>query len=150
MATAKAPPSPTAKKGADKKPAPGATVDSWCTKCKLVLAHTVEAVVGGKITRVHCNTCNGQHAFRARAPGSGGGSGRSKARVEAPERNEYATLLRGRTAAAARPYATSERFAPGELISHSVFGLGVVTAERDSVKIDVVFPDGPKVLMHGR
>ena len=42
------------------------------------------------------------------------------------------------------------RFAPGELIRHSSFGLGVVVAERDSVKIDVHFPDGPKVLLHGR
>jgi hypothetical protein len=154
MATAKTPAGPTAKKAGEKKAAaPGAEVDSWCTKCKLVLGHTVEAVVAGKITRVHCNTCGGQHAYRASAPGTGTGktTRTSRSRAEAPpQRNEYETLLRGRTAAAARPYATSERFAPGELISHSVFGLGVVTAERDSVKIDVVFPDGPKVLMHGR
>ena len=49
----------------------GSTVDSWCTKCKLVLAHTVEAMVEGKITRVHCNTCRGQHAYRPDAPRSG-------------------------------------------------------------------------------
>jgi hypothetical protein len=152
-------PTPTAKKAAatDKKLAPGSTVDSWCTKCKLVLAHTVEAMVAGKITRVHCNTCRGQHAYRASAPSAGGSSGKSgKARTSKsradrpPERSEYETLLRGRSGANARPYATSDRFSPGELIQHSVFGLGVVTAERDSVKIDVVFPAGPKVLLHGR
>jgi hypothetical protein len=36
------------------------------------------------------------------------------------------------------------------VISHASFGLGVVTGERDSVKIDVHFPEGPKVLLHGR
>jgi hypothetical protein len=135
----------------------GATVDGWCTKCKLVLAHTVEAVLDGKITRVHCNTCRGQHAYRAGAPGgsgkAAGGTRRSaskKAAAESPKRSEYETLLRGRTGATARTYATSERFAPGELIKHASFGLGIVVAERDSVKIDVCFPDGPKVLMHGR
>ena len=135
---------------------PGSTVDSWCTKCKLVLAHTVEAMVESKITRVHCNTCRGQHAYRASAPGStkAGSSGTKRPSTKAvdavPKRSEYETLLRGRTADKARAYATSERFAPGELINHSSFGLGVVTGERDSVKIDVVFPDGPKVLLHGR
>jgi hypothetical protein len=141
---------------ANPKVKPGSTVDGWCTKCKLVLGHTVEAMVDTKITRVHCNTCNGQHAYRATAPGSrtaGGSAGKASARAKAekaPKRNDYEALLRGRTAASARPYATTERFAPGEVISHAAFGLGVVTAERDSVKIDVHFPDGPKVLMHGR
>jgi hypothetical protein len=129
-------------------------VDGWCTKCKLVLAHTVEAVVDGKITRVHCNTCNGQHAYRATAPAAraaGAAKGaKAKAVDKVPKRSEYETLLRGRTGANARTYATSERFQPGELLNHSTFGLGVVTAERDSVKIDVHFADGPKVLLHGR
>ncbi len=138
----------------------GSTVDSWCTKCKLVLAHTVEAMVGGKVTRVHCNTCRGQHAYRPEAPAAGGkgaakgGEGRRsaprKSADAAPTRSEYETLLRGRTGDKARAYATAERFAPGELIKHSAFGLGVVIGERDSVKIDVVFPDGPRVLLHGR
>lgn len=135
----------------------GSTVDSWCTKCKLVLAHTVEAMVESKITRVHCNTCRGQHAYRPEAPGAATKSGAAprrsaskKAADATPKRSEYETLLRGRTGDKARTYATSERFAPGELIKHASFGLGVVVAERDSVKIDVAFPDGPKVLMHGR
>ncbi len=137
----------------------GSTVDGWCTKCKLVLAHTVEAMVDGKITRVHCNTCRGQHAYRAGAPATkaagaspakGTKSGTRKAAEKVPKRSEYETLLRGRSGANARKYATSERFAPGELINHASFGLGVVTGERDSVKIDVHFADGPKVLMHGR
>jgi hypothetical protein len=135
----------------------GSTVDSWCTKCKLVLAHTVEAMADGKISRVHCNTCRGQHAYRPNAPGATTKTGatprRSPAKKAAdatPKRSEYETLLRGRTGDKARTYATSERFAPGELIKHSAFGLGVVVAERDSVKIDVHFPTGPKVLLHGR
>jgi len=133
----------------------GSTVDSWCTKCKLMLAHTVEAVLDGKVTRVHCNTCRGQHAYRDAAPKvrAAGEGAPARARTVAPkppQRSEYETLLRGRTAATARPYAQSERFAPGELISHTTFGLGVVTGERESVKIDVHFADGPKVLMHGR
>ena len=128
-------------------------VDGWCTRCKMVLRHTIEAVVGEKITRVHCNTCHGRHAYRAKAPRTRAEIARSSAngRMGAdgtPRPSGYEMLLRGRTAASARPYSTSERFKVSELISHSSFGLGAVTAERDNVKIDVLFADGSRVLVH--
>jgi len=132
----------------------GGYVDGWCTRCKMVLRHTIETIKDGKITRVHCNTCRGQHAHRPRAPrvaGARGSSARGARRAE-PEAatNSYPTLLRGRTKESSRPYSTSVRFAVGDLVSHATFGLGVVTGERDTTKIDIVFPDGPKVLMQGR
>ena len=39
----------------------GSDIDSWCGKCKRILAHTVEAMVGDKPARVNCNTCKSQH-----------------------------------------------------------------------------------------
>jgi hypothetical protein len=122
----------------------GDNIDGWCTRCKLVLRHTIESMVGGKIKRAHCNTCGGQHAHRAQAPRT-----RLGAAEQLTEDSKYATLLRGRTEAASKPYSTSSRFAVGEVISHATFGLGVVTAERESVKIDILFADGPKVLLQG-
>ena len=38
----------------------------------------------------------------------------------------------------------------GDVVSHSAFGIGIVTAERDYAKIDILFPDGLKVLLQGR
>ena len=138
----------------------GTNIDGWCTRCKLMLRHTIEAMAGEKITRVHCNTCGGQHAHRTKPPGtrvgakrvSGSrGDGRTT-REQGSREGQYGTLLRGRTGASARPYSTSGsgRFAVGELVSHATFGLGVVTGERDSIKIDILFADGPKVLLQGR
>jgi hypothetical protein len=136
-------------------PLVGKNVDSWCTKCKLVLAHTIEAVVSGRITKVHCNTCGGQHAYRARPPGAGGGgSGTRSARTSrtrsAPAVVLYSDLIRGRDAGAARPYSSSERFAARELIRHPSFGLGVITSLKDVNKIEVLFADGAKTLIHRR
>lgn len=136
----------------------GKNVDSWCTRCKLVLTHTVEAMVEGKITRVHCNTCRGRHAYRAEPPGARSAGGRVRARQISGETSseqktrptEYEVLMGGRTAAAARPYATSSRFKVREIISHATFGLGAVTAERDNIRIDVLFADRARVLVHGR
>ena len=131
----------------------GKDVDSWCTRCKMMLAHTVEAVVNGRVTRVHCNTCGGQHVYRAKPPGVTGARARSRAdgdRAAAKPVRDYATLLRGRDAAAARAYALNERFKDGELIRHATFGLGVVTGLKDGNKIEVMFPDGGKILIHRR
>ena len=133
-------------------PAPvvGKDVDSWCTKCKLMLAHTVESVVGGRITRVHCNTCNGQHAHRAKPPAAPGTTKPRVRRDTEPKPPNYANLLKGRDPAKARKYATTDRFAVGDLINHATFGLGLVTLLKDVNKIEVVFSEGPKVLLHRR
>lgn len=137
----------------------GGNVDSWCTKCKLMLAHTVETVVAGKITRVHCNTCGGQHALRRRPPGASLVRGRARStasggalRAAAPAlgASDYPTLVRGRDATTARRYAFTELFNKNELINHSSFGLGLVTADKGGNKIEVLFPDGVKVLVHNR
>ena len=137
-------------------PTVGKNVDGWCTRCKLVLAHTIEVVTDGKIARVHCNTCGGRHAHRPREPhatksATRGGRVRERPRA-VPDKpsDEYRALLRGRGEGASRPYSTTTRFAVGEVVSHAAFGIGVVMAERDSTKIDVVFADGPMVLLHGR
>jgi hypothetical protein len=143
----------------------GKNVDSWCTHCGLILAHTIEIMAGARISRVHCNTCGAQHAYRASAPSTRTAPPAVRtARVRAPRsRNaarsskeqaartrDYEALVRGRTAAAARVYSAFTRFKVGDLLSHAAFGLGAVTGERDNVKLDVLFVDGPRVLLHGR
>jgi hypothetical protein len=130
-------------------PVVGKDVDSWCTKCKMMLAHTVETVANGRITRVHCNTCKGQHAYRAKPPGTSSTRSRSS-KTATPRPPDYASLLKGRDAAAAKAYAPTERFAEGDFIRHATFGPGVVTARKDVNKIEVIFEDGPKVLIHRR
>lgn len=121
----------------------------------MVLAHTIEAVVSGRITRVHCNTCGGQHAYRAKAPGAGGKTTRARSprtagRSAAPAAVVYADLLRGRDQNAAKAYSTTDRFAERDLIKHPSFGLGVVTSLKDVNKIEVLFADGAKTLIHRR
>lgn len=136
------------------KPVVGKDVDSWCTRCKLVLAHTIEAVAGGKITRVHCNTCKSQHAYRPKAPstatrGRASATGGRKEGKAAP-RNDYESLMRGKDPASARRYVLAERFATNQLIRHPQFGLGVVKNIKDSDKIEVAFADTVRMLVHGR
>jgi hypothetical protein len=127
----------------------GGDVDAWCNRCGLVLAHTIHAIVDGRIRRVHCNTCKQQHAFRAQAPGEK--AERRIARAgRRPREAGYDELLAGRGAEDAMPYSSQQRFATGAVVAHPVFGLGVVTDTRDGRKIEVSFRVGRRTLAQGR
>jgi hypothetical protein len=136
----------------------GGEVDAFCTKCKMVLAHTIEAIWAGQIKRVRCNTCMGQHAFRRAEPGTAApraaaprASKPSKpAAAEAATPSSYDELIAGKNRADARRYDLKQRFVVGDLVQHPTFGLGVVAAARGLDKIDVAFPGSVKTLMHNR
>jgi hypothetical protein len=118
-----------------------------------VLAHTIEAISDGSIKRVQCNTCRGKHQYKSSEPGAkplrsrlkSTASSKTKAKASDLER-----LMRGKDADQALPYNGKRRFVKGDLINHSVFGLGVVIEERDTQKIEVLFSSGSKILIHGR
>lgn len=134
----------------------GGEVDAFCTRCKMVLAHTILAVWAERIKKVRCNTCMGEHAFRASEPGtrsprvgSSASPGVSK-RPEKPSGSSYETLMEGKSRASARRYNPKERFEVGNLVEHPSFGLGVIAAVRGLDKIDVAFPGTVKTLLHNR
>jgi hypothetical protein len=122
----------------------GDRVDSYCGRCKMMLAHTVESIENGKIKKCHCNTCGAQHAYRAKSPKRIGGIPTSF------EAADYDKLIKSQDAEKAKKYATSERFQPTELIKHASFGVGIVLNCKESNKIEVLFQDGAKTLVHGR
>lgn len=136
----------------------GKDVDAWCSRCGLMLSHTIEAMVGDTIKRVHCNTCKSQHAYRPHAPGEGPRP-RARSSEDRPRRaggaglaraSDYDRYLEGRDLSEARRYSPKSTFQQGEIIEHPTFGIGVATGVKDGGKVEVLFRDGPKVLIHGR
>ncbi len=136
----------------------GGNVDSWCTRCKLILAHTIEAVADNKIKRVHCNTCKGKHAFKANEPGTKTVSTTRAApkekRVKAfggtIKAGDYDRMMTGRDMRSAKGYSVKDKYGAGDVVSHTLFGMGIVTTDKGFNKIEVLFQVGPKVLVHGR
>jgi hypothetical protein len=127
---------------------PGGTIDAWCSKCKMILAHTIEAMVGEKPARVHCNTCKAQHSYKASAPGQGTRKvGRAPSK---PRANRYQSLLNATDAGAPKAYSPKDKYEQGDILDHPTFGRGVATAVRDATKIEVLFETGSKLLVHGR
>lgn len=131
----------------------GSNIDSWCTRCKLLLAHTIEAVAAGIIKRVMCNTCRGKHQFKGDLPGvkksrpslksTPAGKSRSKA-------SDFERLLSGKDRDNAAPYSVRAHFSKGDVINHATFGKGIVVEDKDVQKIEVLFETGPKILVHAR
>ncbi|MCE9671125.1 hypothetical protein LY474_25265 [Myxococcus stipitatus] len=141
----------------------GGEVDAYCTRCKLTLAHTILAMVGTKIARVRCNTCNGDHAYRgapgttdrptssstpraSRATSSSGTSSSSKAEKVVISFEEQ---LAGKDIANAPKYSPKDTYQVDQVISHPTFGIGLVTAVRGD-KVDLTFRTDTKTLVHGR
>lgn len=147
----------------------GGEVDSWCTKCKLVLNHRIIAMVGGTPVRVECSTCSSHHNFRARAPGDkapaaarAGSSSTSSAgprstRASATKAQQAALdrerswekAIAGKGVNEFKPYRVDQTFAEGELIRHKKFGDGVVTRILDPKKVEILFKDEPRTLAQG-
>lgn len=137
----------------------GGEVDAFCTRCKMVLAHTILAVWAEQIKKVRCNTCMGEHSFRSAQPGakkearprssSASASSASKP-TEKASISSYESLIAGKSRASARRYSPKEKFEVGELVEHPSFGLGVIAAARGLDKVDVAFPGTVKTLLHNR
>ena len=139
----------------------GGEVDAFCSRCELMLAHTIHAMLSGKPVKVECNTCHSVHRYRS-PPGSGTGARRSTGasaargasrRDQEHERVEvsrFEELLAARNVGAAQPYSPKQRFAVGDVIDHSVFGRGFVSGIRDGDKVEITFRSDVKVLVHGR
>ncbi|MBL8950148.1 MAG: hypothetical protein JNK82_05190 [Myxococcaceae bacterium] len=130
----------------------GGEVDAFCTKCELLLAHTVLAMVGPKIVRVRCETCKAEHAYRGQVVPKG--AAKPKARRSTTTAAEKIVIgfeeqLKGKDLTKARAYSPKESFVAEEVLNHPTFGYGIVTALRGD-KIDVAFKAFEKTLLHKR
>lgn len=145
----------------------GGDVDSWCTKCRLMLTHRIVAMVGPKPARVECETCHSQHNYRERAPGdapakqpriAGTSSAPRPARVSSVSKLEqerrdrehsWERAVTGKLATEFVKYDVKAQFKVGDLVKHTKFGDGVVTQVVDAHKVEVLFRDEPRRLAQG-
>ncbi|GAC1351289.1 MAG: hypothetical protein NVS3B20_13460 [Polyangiales bacterium] len=154
---------------------PGAEIEAWCTQCKADKVHRIIALVGTTPKKVECLSCKGHHMYRAtqaqkdanaaakrgskaeKAPSasSAGASARaarpSRASISPKKREEdllasWEKAVVGKETAAFKPYRIDKTFVKGDLIRHTKFGEGVVSAVVDATKFEILFKDGMKTL----
>ena len=142
-------------------------VDSWCTKCRLVLNHRIVSIKNAKPHQVECLTCRSQHLWRPNSPGakpatdsagrlrsaSSDGAGAKStaprgARVTPAMKHEqlWEKAIAGRAVKDFKPYNVSSSFNEGDLLKHKKFGDGVVTRVIDMHKVEVLFRDEARTL----
>jgi hypothetical protein len=139
-------------------------VDSWCTKCRLVLNHRIVSMKNGKAYQVECLTCRSQHLWRPHAPGERpaadgaarlrGDSSALGAKPSRPPRmthalrheQEWEKAIAGRGVNEFKAYSVGASFNEGDLLRHKKFGDGVVTRVIDAHKVEVLFRDEARTL----
>ena len=102
----------------------GDRVEQMCVTCKEERGHVVASVTKtGRITRVSCPICG------SRVPYQAGGVRRSSAKT-------------------GTPYDPSRTYRKGQTLTHPTFGEGEVTALIEPRKMDVLFADRMRRLIH--
>ena len=106
----------------------GERVEKFCAVCGEERGHVVASVTKqGRITRVSCPKCGTRSSFRASA----------------------VTAARA-TAKNGEPYDRTRTYRAGQSLTHPVYGVGEVTALIEPRKMDVLFPDRMRRLIHSR
>lgn len=107
----------------------GDRVEKLCAVCHEERGHVVASLnKRGLISRVSCPRCGTRSAFK-------NSLGVKANRSSAPE---------------SAPYDWTRTYRKGQTMMHPTFGLGEVTALIEPQKIDVLFPDRIRRLIHAR
>lgn len=107
----------------------GVRVDKLCVVCKEERGHIVASVTKlGRISRVVCPQCNTRSSFK---------SGDS-------------VIKQRSSATTGAPYDMTKTYRSGQVMIHSTYGPGEVVAVIEPKKIDVLFSDKMRRLIHAR
>lgn len=105
----------------------GDRVEKLCVACGEERGHVVASVTKkGAVSRVDCPKCGTRSTFKLNVAATGRRSG----------------------AQAGAPYDRTRTYRTGQVLLHTQFGLGEVTAVIEPKKIDVLFADRLRRLIH--
>ena len=124
----------------------GATLTSYCPKCKLSLAHTIVAMDGERIAQVTCTTCGSRHPFKR--PADAPKSRVSRAKKGAGTPPSVAARWEARITAASgeeHVYTMAATYRIGDIVLHEQFGKGVVL-KLSTRKCTVLFQDKERLM----
>ena len=128
----------------------GSETEAYCTKCRLVLAHTIISMDGTKPRRVQCNTCSGEHNYRATKPGAKTKTAKKEKTARGTpkkSRQSWEDVMREAADKPHKQYSMSGSFSEGDWIKHNTFGLGCVQTFVAPNKITVRFADSIRMLV---
>ena len=135
----------------------GKEILSKCSKCKLILAHIIVTMkTATTADKVMCKTCKSTQSFKdpsAKAKKTTVAKVIKTARAGSSRKStetvgEMWTRAIGKSTAENKEYSMRGSFETGDVIDHPSFGQGVVEKLIDDNKIEVLFQDDYRTLMH--
>lgn len=134
----------------------GKEILSNCSKCKLILAHIIVTMKSADTPdKVMCKTCKSTQSYKD--PGAKKKktsiervvkTAKAARGVKTESVNELWNKAMGKATTASKEYSIRGSFQMGDLIDHPTFGQGVVEKLIDDNKIEVLFQDDFRTLMH--
>jgi|APFre7841882630_1041343.scaffolds.fasta_scaffold50699_1 hypothetical protein len=124
----------------------GQNIESYCTKCKLNLDHTIMAMEGETIAKVRCKTCGGVHKFRN--PADTQKVRKPRAKKGAGSDATAAIIWEAGLAEAKgkeRDYSMASKYRVGDVVNHHTFGKGIVL-KLYANKCDMLFKDKERLM----
>lgn len=127
---------------------------SYCTKCRIDLAHTVMAMQGDRVIRVICKTCRGEHAYRSPKGITDPSMNPVKVKKESVAKTvvsmaeEWEKRMAEHRNTPVKDYSVKTGFKTGDRIEHPTFGTGLVEKTFHPNKIEVIFKTEIKLLIH--
>ena len=131
----------------------GSEIESRCGRCKMVLNHSIVAMVDDKPKRVRCLTCNSDHNHRlpkVSKPKKVRSRSSKTATSRASNSAKWQTNVANWDDAAARRYSIYESFDLNDRVNHKTFGKGVVIDIPGPDRMITLFETGEKMLMQGK
>jgi hypothetical protein len=127
----------------------GAEVEAHCPKCKADTSHVIVSKYEDEIRRVQCKTCDDVHSYR-KPRGEEEGEGEPSKPAKKVKAKPTWEQVMAKSKKPPRPYALGDYFKEMEIVSHPKFGVGYVTENIGSDKIEVTFQTDKRVLIHNR
>lgn len=124
-------------------------VFTYCTRCKIMTNHVVVSQLDGYVSKVKCHDCQSFHKYRGGPPEpkKAKKSSAAKPKKTAIEASiEYRELMNEHGSKDAVDYGISKAFSEHDIISHKVFGKGIVIKVLPQ-KVEVLFQDSVKLLV---
>jgi hypothetical protein len=127
----------------------GAEVEAHCPKCKADTSHVIVSKYEDEIRRVQCKTCDDVHSYRKPRGEEEGEAEPVKPSKKVKAKPTWEQVM-AKSKKQPRPYALGDYFKEMEIVSHPKFGVGYVTENIGSDKIEVTFQADKRVLIHNR
>lgn len=122
----------------------GDFVQAYCKRCQKEAKHIAVALVKGVPAKVQCTVCKGTHAYQKDPVTQAIVKTRLVARKA--EIHDWSVLSTKWDPAGAIPYNSGRAFRKGDIVEHTLFGLGIVRSQPGNRRMQVLFHDGEKLM----